>query len=171
MRAIIVIAPLVMLAGCSSAPTRTDATASPPVSTVTGWVEKSIFLNDEGHAGFRKEYEAATVDENLVGMIRSLAVGVDVLVFYGPWCSDSRRQVPVFLKIVEKAGIPDGQVRYYAVDRSKRSSDGLVEKYALEKVPTFIFLRGGKELGRVVESPTTTLEGDIVAILAAARVE
>jgi thiol-disulfide isomerase/thioredoxin len=172
MKAIIVVTLLMVLAGCSSAPTRTDVVASPPVSTVTGWVQKSVLLGDEtGHPGFRAEYEAATVDENLAGMIRSLMVGVDVLVFYGPWCGDSRRQVPVFVKIVEKAGIPGGQIRYYAVDRSKRSRDGLTGQYGIEKVPTFIFLREGKEIGRVVESPTTTLEGDIVSILAAARAE
>jgi thiol-disulfide isomerase/thioredoxin len=171
MRPIVLTALLLVLAGCSSAPRRSDVAASPRVSTVTGWVEKSIFLTDQGHAGFRKEYEVATVDENLVGMIRSLSAGVEVLVFYGPWCGDSRKWVPVFLRIAEKAGIPDGQVRYYAVDRSKKSGDGVAEKYVLEKVPTIIFLRGGTEIGRVVESPTTTLEGDIVSILVAVRAE
>ena len=110
----------------------------------------------------------STVYLYLAGMIRSLSAGVDVLVFYGPWCSDSRRHVPVFLRIAEKAGIPDEQVRYYALDRSKKSGDGLTDQYAVEKVPTFIFLKRGKEIGRVVESPRTTLEGDIVAILVAA---
>lgn len=155
------VALLVVLAGCSSAPVRTD-------STVTGRVEKSMFLTDPGHAGFRARYDTVRVDENLTGMIHSLSDGVDVIVFYGPWCGDSRVQVPLFLRIAEKSGIPDGRIRYYALDRSKSSPDGLEKRYAIERVPTFIFLRDGKEIGRVVESPRTTLEGDIVAILAAA---
>ncbi len=151
---------LVVLAGCSSAPVRTD-------SAVTGWVEKSIFLTDPGHAGFRAHYDTVRVDENLAGMIHSLSEGVEVLVFYGSWCGDSRVQVPLFLRIAEKSGIPDKRIRYYALDRSKSSPDGLESRYAIERVPTFIFLRDGNEIGRVVESPRTTLEGDIVAILAA----
>lgn len=152
---------LVALAGCSSAPVRTD-------STVTGWVKKSMFLTDPGHAAFRARYDTVRVDENLTGMIHSLSEGVEVLVFYGQWCGDSKVQVPLFLRIAEKAEIPDGRIRYYALDRSKSSPDGLEKRYAIERVPTFIFLRDGKEIGRVVESPRTTLEGDIVAILAAA---
>jgi hypothetical protein len=33
------------------------------------------------------------------------------------------------------------------------------------RVPTFIFLRAGKEIGRVTERPITTLEQDIATIL------
>ena len=159
---------LTVLAGCSSIPVGTGEGSSAAVSTVTGWVEKSFLLTDPGHAEFRALYEEVAVDENLAGMIHSLSGGVEVLVFYGPWCSDSRRLVPVFLRIAEKAGIPDERIRYYALDRSKKSSDGLTDQYAVQKVPTFILLQDGKEIGRVVETPRTTLEGDIVAILVAA---
>jgi thiol-disulfide isomerase/thioredoxin len=155
---------LAALAGCSPFP----AHRGEETSAITGRVEKSIFLIDPGHAGFRAAYDTARVDENLTGMIHSLSAGVEILVFYGPWCGDSRREIPVFLRIAEKAGIPDQQVRYYALDRSKKSADGLSEQYAIEKVPTFILLKGGKEIGRVVESPRTSLEGDFVSILAAA---
>ncbi len=168
MKRMIVAISLVVLGGCSSVPGRVGAENSVPLSTVTGWVDKTIFLTDPGHAEFRARYDSAGVDENLTGMIRSLSSGVDVLVFYGSWCSDSKKQVPVFLRIAEKSGIPDQRIRYYALDRSKKSRDGLSEQYAIERVPTFIFLREGKEIGRVVETPRTTLEGDIVAILVAA---
>ena len=159
---------LIVLAGCSSEPARRDAESSSAFSAITGWVGKSILLTDPGHAGFRARYDTVRVDENLTGMIRSLSPGVEVLVFYGPWCSDSRKQVPVFMRIAESAGISDERIRYYALDRSKTSRDGLTDRYAIELVPTFVFLRGGKEIGRVVESPRTTLEGDIVALLVAA---
>ena len=35
----------------------------------------------------------------------------------------------------------------YALDRKKTSPDGLEQSYGIERVPTFIFLRGGKEIG------------------------
>ena len=86
------------------------------------------------------------MEENLVGMIAQLSGGVEVLVYYGSWCSDSRREVPRFLRIMEKGGFPGCRIRFYAVDRTKKSPDGLTEKYAIEKVPTFLFFRDGKEM-------------------------
>ncbi len=168
MARIVVVGLLALLAGCSRIPARDADDSFPPVSGVTGKVDRSVFLSDPGHARFRARYETATVDQNLTGMIGSLSPGVEVIVFYGPWCSDSWHHVPVFLRIAEKAGIPDERIQYVALDRSKKSRDGLEKPYGIESVPTFVFLRGGKEIGRIVESPRTTLEGDIVAILAGA---
>jgi len=168
MTRVVVVGLLAALAGCSSFPEHSGKDSSTPVSAITGWVEKSVLLTDPGHAEFRAAYDSARVDENLTGMIHSLSAGVEILVFYGPWCSDSKKQVPVLLRIAEKAGIPDERIRYYAVDRSKKSNDGLTERYAIEKVPTFIFLKKGKEIGRIVETPRTSLEGDMAEILVAA---
>ena len=35
----------------------------------------------------------------------------------------------------------------------------------IHRVPTFIFLHGNKEIGRIVESPVVSLEKDMIAIL------
>ena len=39
-------------------------------------------------------------------------------------------------------------------------------KYEILRVPTFVFFRGDKEIGRVTERAVTTLENDIAAIVA-----
>ncbi len=168
MARIVIAGLLALLSGCSGSLTRGSEDSFPPISGVTGRVERSVFLSDPGHARFRAQYETATVDMNLTGMISSLSRDVKVVVFYGPWCSDSWHNVPVFLRIAEKAGIPDDRIEYYALDRSKKSRDGVEARYGIEKVPTFVFLKAEKEIGRIVETPRTTLEGDIVAILAGA---
>jgi thiol-disulfide isomerase/thioredoxin len=151
---------LVLLAGCNPGPVRT----SEP-SLAKGWVPATIFLADPGHESFKDAYQKATVDSNLTGMIRGLCQGVDVIVFYGQWCGDSKRHVPRFMRVVEASGWEQGRIRYYALDRSKKSGDGLTERYSVELVPTFIFLRNNEELGRIVESPRSTLEGDMIQIL------
>jgi hypothetical protein len=56
-------------------------------------------------------------------------------------------------------------MKLLAVDRSKRDPEGLTAKWNVTRVPTFIFIRGGREIGRVVERPTATLEQDIAQIL------
>ena len=66
--------------------------------------------------------------------------------FLGAWCSDSRREVPRFLKIADLAGMDATRIKLYGLDRTKKSSDGLTDRYGIERVPTFIFLRGDKEV-------------------------
>ena len=64
------------------------------------------------------------------------------------------------------AGIGDAQLTMVGVDRTKKDAEGLTVKHDILRVPTFVFFRGEKEIGRVVERATTTLEADIAAILA-----
>jgi hypothetical protein len=53
------------------------------------------------------------------------------------------------------------------VDRSKKDAGGLTEKWGITRVPTFVFLRNGQEIGRFVERvpPGSTLEAEIARIL------
>jgi hypothetical protein len=101
-----------------------------------------------------------------VEMIRQARGGMRVLVFLGTWCSDSRREVPRFLALADSTGMTPNDYTLYALDRKKSSPEGLERQYNIDRVPTFILLRGTKELGRIVETPKTTLEGDFLDILA-----
>jgi len=86
-------------------------------------------------------------------------------VYLGLWCPDSRNNVPPFIKILDLVGT-NVPVRYVGVPR-KASKDVkyYVEDMKIEKVPTFIFYREGKEIGRIVENPKTTLIEDIMEIV------
>ncbi len=116
---------------------------------------------------FLAAYDTVHVPSDYVGLIQQAGAGVETMVFFGQWCSDSRRDVPRFLKIVDLAGTSLGRVTLYALDRKKKSPEGLEGQYRIERVPTFVFLKQGKEIGRIVEMPRTTLEGDMLGILAA----
>ncbi len=104
-------------------------------------------------------------DAAAVSTIAARAGDVDVFAVVATWCPDTRRDLPRFFKIADKAGLPMSRVKLLAVDRTKKDAEGQTEKWNVTRVPTFIFLRGGKEIGRVVERPTTTLEQDIAAIV------
>jgi thiol-disulfide isomerase/thioredoxin len=117
---------------------------------------------------FITAYDTIHIQTEFVDMIRQANTGVDVLVFLGTWCGDSKREVPRFLRVVDAAGIPMDRITLHALDRKKTSPDGTEVRYRIERVPTFIFLKKETEIGRIVETPKTTLEGDILTILAAA---
>jgi len=116
--------------------------------------------------GFLNAYPQEPIGQPFLDMIRLARGDVHVLVFLGTWCSDSKRDVSRFLRIADETGMHAADYTLYALDRKKLSRDGLEQTYTIERVPTFIFLREKKEIGRVVESPRTTLEGDILQILA-----
>jgi thiol-disulfide isomerase/thioredoxin len=141
---------------------------SPKEEMLLGWVDRPS-IERATYPQFRPNYDTIAVSQDIVEMIREVHDGIDYVVFFGTWCKDSKREVPRFHKVVDLAGIGAERIRYYAVDRSKKSSDGLTEQYNIEFVPTFIFLKDGKEIGRIVEKPQSTLEDDMLSILAGAQ--
>lgn len=88
-----------------------------------------------------------------------------VMVYFGSWCSDSVVAVPRFLKILDEARAPHLKARYVGVDRSKKEPAGKLEGVGLELVPTFVLSVDGREIGRIVETPATTLEHDLALLL------
>ena len=85
----------------------------------------------------------------------------------GTWCSDSRREVPRFFKILDAVNYPSDKVAIICVDEDKKTRGNELTGLKIELVPTLIFYKNGNELGRIVESPNDTLEKDIIKILTA----
>lgn len=107
-------------------------------------------------------------DAAAITAIRANADGVAVLLVVATWCPDSKREVPRFFAIMDGAGIRESQLTMVGVDRTKKDAEGLTEKWGISRVPTFVFLRNGQEVGRVVERTPAgaTLEGEIARVLA-----
>jgi len=110
-------------------------------------------------------------DAAAIAAIRANADGIGVLLVMATWCPDSRRELPRFFAVMDGAGLTDTQLTMVGVDRSKKDAEGLTETWGITRVPTFVFTRGGQEVGRVVEKvpPGATLEGEIARILAGRR--
>ena len=150
------------VSGCSSIHRSTSEVVE------TGWLDRSVFAQP-ALSEFQAAYDSTQVSPDVIQLLREADSGLDMIVFLGTWCPDSKRQVPRFLKIIDLAGIPPTRVRLYGVDRSKKSQDGLTDQYSISLVPTFIFLRKGTEVGRIVEVPQTSMEMDMLSIFAATR--
>jgi thiol-disulfide isomerase/thioredoxin len=104
-------------------------------------------------------------DPGALAAISGNASDVTMLLIVATWCPDSKREVPRFFKIYDQARVGMGKVTLVAVDRTKKDGEGLTVKYEILRVPTFVFFRGDREIGRVTERAITTLEEDIAAIL------
>ena len=101
--------------------------------------------------------------------------GVEMMLFFGTWCGDSRRELPRILKLLDEIGFPEGRVELVAVDSGegvhKRSPGGEEQGLDIYRVPTLVVRRDGKEIARLVEFPVLSLERDLLAILSDARYE
>lgn len=125
--------------------------------------EKILANGQEWKDKYDKYEPPADMLNDLKGMLGS---NMKIDVYLGLWCPDSRNNVPPFIKILDRLGarIP---VRYFGVPRkASRDVKYYVEEMDVEKVPTFIVYRDGKEIGRIVENPKANMLVDFMDIVA-----
>ena len=109
---------------------------------------------------FLEEYETYEADNDLVNATNDLVGGIEVVTFIGTWCQDSQSEVPRFFKIFDQLSWNPGAMRLIMLDRDKKSGQNIEDGKYIHHVPTFIFLKNGTEIGRIVESPIESLEED-----------
>lgn len=107
------------------------------------------------------EVDAITADELI-----AYTADIKIKIIAATWCSDSREVVPAFYKLLDYITFPEKDVQIIFVNRAKKSLGDEVTKLGIEFVPTIIFYRNNKELGRIIERPYDSLEGDMLSILA-----
>ncbi len=104
-------------------------------------------------------------DPAAVKGLKKIDKETEILVFLGTWCPDSISEVPRLLKVYDEVGNPNLTLQLIGVDRAKQDGLGLSRKFNIQRVPTFIFLREGRELGKVIEFPDKTIEEDALRLM------
>lgn len=120
---------------------------------------------------FQPNYDSSTIDKAHLTQIKALLGEVDsIQIFFGTWCGDSRKEVPKFLKILEDAKFKNYTIIGVnnAFQNYKQSPFGEEQGLNIHRVPTFVFYKAHKELGRIVESPIKSLEEDMIDVLVGA---
>jgi len=105
------------------------------------------------------------IDEEALSMMSEVESDITLECFMGTWCSDSRREVPRIYKILDHFTFDEKKLVIVSVDRKMVSPGGEQKGKDIHHVPTLIFYKEGKEIGRIIESPVGTLEEDFVDIL------
>lgn len=114
---------------------------------------------------FRRGYDNYVPNASALEVLRQKSNGISFLVFGGTWCEDTQNLLPVFVKVTDAAGISRNRITLYFTDRDKHSPEGLENQYGVTRVPTFIMVRNGVELGRITESVSQSIEADLADIL------
>ena len=113
---------------------------------------------------FDEGYKNYSPDKTIVNQLKKKKKGVKIMVIMGSWCGDSQDRVPAFYKIIDEIGFEESHVELVAVDRKKTAGDYSISGLNILRVPTFVFYRDNREIGRIVETPTSTLEKDMMVI-------
>ncbi|MDQ1139253.1 TlpA family protein disulfide reductase [Pedobacter agri] len=110
-------------------------------------------------------YAAYVPDAATMIELKKLVKKEKIKIVFGTWCGDSKVNVPNFFKVLDNLQFKEKNVEIIAVDGAKKAENGIIDGLNIQRVPTFILYdKKGKELGRIVEHPKTTLEGDLLAI-------
>ncbi|MBE9481832.1 MAG: thioredoxin family protein [Bacteroidetes bacterium] len=111
---------------------------------------------------FNIEYKEYIPNASVIEKIKEHLDGVTVTVVLGTWCSDSELQLPRFYKIMDMVNFNKKNISLIGVDTKIQTYITDISDLEIELIPTFIFYRNGKEIGRIVETPKKTLEKDIL---------
>ena len=118
---------------------------------------------------FTPTYLSYNVDSTTLVALDSKRDDIEILMFMGTWCEDSRLEVPQFYRILDHLGYNLSAMTVVALERleSRKLVSPQHEEadYDITHVPTFIFIRDGQEIGRITEYPEKTLEKDMVRII------
>tara|TARA_B110000503_G_C7049865_1_gene371844 strand:+ start:189 stop:794 length:606 start_codon:yes stop_codon:yes gene_type:complete len=143
-----------------------EVTAKKDVSGyLNGIANKESFQDDSFKGWFHSRQAEYATDKETISKLTDALKGFTIKGFMGTWCGDSKRETPRFYKILEETGFDENYFELITVNRSKKTPDNLQEGLHITRVPTFIFYKEGKEVGRYVEFPRETLEKDILKIV------
>ena len=120
-----------------------------------------IFFVEKKHKNY-KEYK---FDKKTIDKLKPLFKDGEMKIFIGTWCSDSRKELPVFFKLMDKLKINNNKIEMIGMTLEKTTPDSLELNQNIINVPTFIFKKNGNEINRIVEFPIETIEKDILEIL------
>lgn len=123
----------------------------PEVTVLTGIISKYTLQNLPMFGWYQTNYNGYTPDSSLVNALEKNKETIQVILFAGTWCDDSQFIIPKFFHCQEKSGFPDSHVSFFGVNRNKQTLGNIAQALNITNVPTFIVMKNGKELGRVVE--------------------
>lgn len=123
----------------------------------------------DGISGFMTDFNvkmnAYSPDPKVSDELKVKMTGITFTVVLGTWCGDSQDQVPVFSKLMKVINYDISSINFICVDRTKNTAEYNDTDLKIEKVPTFVVYRNGKEIGRIIETPLQSMEFDLSKII------
>jgi len=125
---------------------------------------------DTAFTWFKQNQQGFIPQANAVQAFQTQKDSINIIAFGGTWCGDTRFLLPKFYSLTDAAGFSQDRITLIGVDRSKKTIQHLTEAFNITRVPTFIVMKNGKEIGRVVEyGKTGMFDKELGEIIAAGK--
>ena len=118
---------------------------------IKGFITQKDLATDSAFQWFANNQKSFTPQASAVEAFKSAKDSIHILAFGGTWCDDTKNILPKFFALTDAAGFPQDRITMMGVDLNKKTVNHLSEAFNVTLVPTFIVLKNGKEIGRVVE--------------------
>ena len=138
-------------------------------SHLLGRIERADLDQPPYQSWFDSIYQDYQIDKEALHKLNaSYKEGIQIKIFLGTWCGDSKREVSRFFKVLDASELDASNVSLICLDDRretyKQSPNGDEKGLNIHRVPTFIFYENEEEIGRIVEHPVTSLEVDMAQI-------
>lgn len=125
------------------------------------------FQKEPYKAWYDENYNLYPTDKPSINDLKKAKINsYNITIFLGTWCSDSHKNFPRLIKILEETKFPKNKIHIIGVNKNKQSPNGEEAKYNITHAPTIIVEKYGKEIGRITEEPETGyIEKDLLNII------
>ena len=119
----------------------------------------------ENFPDWQVEVASYVPDQEVIEKLQSIPSEIKIEIFLGTWCSDTKRNVSAYFKIMDMVDNPLIMTSYIGIPREDDSRKPFIEGKNIIKVPTFIIIIDNQEKGRIIENPTKSVEEDLLDII------
>ena len=111
---------------------------------IKGFLSKETLATDTAFAWYGNNQKSYTPNADVIKNYSAGKDAVNIVVFGGTWCGDTKQILPGFFKTVDAASFPESRITLIGVDRNKKTLYNLSEAFGITNVPTFIVMKDGK---------------------------
>jgi thiol-disulfide isomerase/thioredoxin len=167
MKRLFLIVPVLLLTGSVFAQSNEITKDESGNKVIKGFLTKKDLAADSTFTWFAQNSQGYTPNSHALEALKANRDSINIMAFGGTWCGDTKNILPKFFALADAAGFSQDRITLLGVDHDKKTVQHLSEAFGITNVPTFIVMKNGKEIGRVVEYGKSGLFdkdlGDIIA--------
>jgi len=109
--------------------------------------------------------ESYSPDLEFISGLQAVSEEIQIEVFLGTWCPDSKQHVSAYFKIMDMVQNPLIRTTYIGLPQIKEDRAKYIQGKDIQRIPTFVVTIRGQEAGRIIETPRTSVEEDLWRII------
>ena len=121
-----------------------------------GIIDQDVLKNHQNYKWFDKQY--SQYNPNIEKLSKTNLEDIDIAIFMGTWCHDSKREVPRAIKLFNLLALDNERIKIVALNKQKKGYFKNYKSFNINRTPTIIFFKNGKEIGRIIERPSESIE-------------